>query len=120
MIGKYLEQFGVGWPGEWDNPLNYNNGFDPLSYFSSVGDTHWYAGNLFAKTYSDMRHDSNTLLETRDNFFKIVMINHVLSAFDAGFTVSRHNRKLVEGVIGAETKLHNGEVVPVGTLSLRW
>ena len=121
MIGKYLQQFGVGWPEEYENHTP-DDVFQPNAYYSAVGEEHWYGFgvNTLAKTYTDMRYDSNTLLEMRDNFFKIVMINHVLSALDAGFTVARHNRRLMEAQFGAETRLYNGEMVAMGKIKINW
>ncbi len=121
-IGKYLTQFGWGW-GDWidhpNTPTDINghalaNNYD---WTSSVGADY---STFMVHDYIDMRAESNEFLDKSAMFFSIVMVNHVVSAMDAGFTVRNKNKKLatVEPQVGGI--LHNNSPVMVGGLRVRF
>ncbi|MBZ0263113.1 hypothetical protein K8I28_00470 [bacterium] len=132
MIGKYLQQFGIGWEDEWNNdqlpevtdftdPDQVNLWADVYFELTVVDtDDHWFKNNAHAEKYGDMRYDSNQLLDMRDNLFKLVMVNHVLSALDAGFTVVRNNRRLAEAQVGMDAKMIGGKLVSFTGLHFTW
>jgi hypothetical protein len=93
MIGKY-EQFTAGWDG-LDN----------------------------RETYLGMRRDSNDLLNKAKYAAMFSLGNHILSAFDAAFTVKRYNRR-GEKFSQVELKMRlverNQELIPRLSASLRF
>ena len=93
MIGKY-EQFTGGWDG-LDN----------------------------RETYLGMRRDSNDLLNKAKYSAMFSLGNHILSAFDAAFTVKRYNKR-GEKFSQVELKMrlvdHNQELIPRLSASLRF
>lgn len=78
MIGKYPEQFGNAWEdADFDTYYNgYENRITPLN-----------------KTYTGMRDQANDFYNTASYGAMIVLINHVVSAVDAGFTARRANER---------------------------
>jgi hypothetical protein len=93
MIGKY-EQFTGGWDG-LDN----------------------------RETYLGMRRDSNDLLNKAKYAAMFSLGNHILSAFDAAFTVKRYNKR-GEKFSQVELKMrlveYNQELIPRLSASLRF
>ena len=93
MIGKY-EQF----TGGWDDLLN-------------------------RETYLLQRRDSNDLLNKAKYAAMFSLGNHILSAFDAAFTVKRYNKR-GEKFSQVELKMrlveHNQELIPRLSASLRF
>ncbi len=81
LIGKY-EQFSRGWDDSGDlNPELENN--VPIRNTS----------NRF-NIYSDMRAEANRQYDVASTFVNIAVVNHVLSAIDAFWTVTRLNKSL--------------------------
>jgi hypothetical protein len=73
-IGKY-DQFNSGW----------------IDSESGLG---MRRDSAYREQYTLMRKDSNDQFRRATNMTAIVLLNHVLSAFDAAWTSSRHNRTL--------------------------
>jgi hypothetical protein len=67
-----------------------------------------------------MRAETNDLLDRSALYFSLVMVNHVVSALDAGFTVRSHNRKLAEVEPSARRIRHNDEMVTVAGVRVRF
>jgi len=109
MIGKYLSQFGFG----WDDVVL---GSDPDSTQAFDG----RFGNNNPSRYEDIRYDSNQLLDRATLAIEVVLVNHVISALDAGFLVRRHNKRPVETSLNIERKLFNNEPVTMTGVRIRW
>jgi hypothetical protein len=69
--------------------------------------------------YETLRDNSNQELIKASYCAMIVLANHVFSAFDASWSVRRHNRKLESKARMGLQKVRN-EVVPVLSMSLSW
>lgn len=80
MIYKYLHQFGVGWD---DVPF--------LEYYDNVANLGNPTPNI--KEYRSMRNRSNDYYETASTMLNLVLLNHLLSAFDAAIAVKQFNKK---------------------------
>ncbi|MBD3165056.1 hypothetical protein GF324_00490 [bacterium] len=122
MIGKYLSQFGVGWPSDLIDPNNpdYQSFLNQLSRWDQDSDDFEGWPSNQAATYIDMRDQSNQLLNMSANFTMVLMVNHVASALHAGFAVRSHNRKIAEAQMGMDTHYRNGEYVPMAKLNITW
>lgn len=109
MIGKYMTQFGPGWDdGSFDF---YPPGTSNFYY--------WDGGNTSnSEHYMDMRYEANQALDKASMFFQIVMLNHVASALDAGFTVRWHNRKLAETSFNFQPQMYQDETVAMGVFTV--
>lgn len=86
MIGKYPEQFGNAWAdARYD--VRYNGG---------------YGGALVEnitpmnKTYVNMRDEANRLYDKAAYGTMIALVNHVISAIDAGFSTRRYNQRQIK------------------------
>ncbi len=72
MIYKYQHQFGVGWDdGSTAEHLSPN-----------------------VITYRDMRNTSNDYYQNATTMVNLVLLNHLLSAFDAAFAAKKYNREI--------------------------
>ena len=109
MIGKYMTQFGPGWN---DANLDLTTNDDNFYYWD--GD---YTNN--SEYYMDLRYKSNQALDKAAYFFQAVMLNHVISALDAGFTVQLKNRKL-ETAMNIVPQNYMGEPVAMGMITVNW
>ena len=107
MIGKYLSQFGFGWDDEMDDP-------DTTQYWDGS-----FANNR-PGVYNDLRHDSNQLLDKATIALEIVLVNHVISALDAGFLVRRQNKRAIETSLNVEQKMFNHEPITMAGVKIRW
>ncbi len=78
MIGKYPAQFGNGW--------------DDASFLIHYDG---YTGSMTPRNayYMDMRDESNHFYKVAGYGSMTALVNHVVSAIDAGFTARRHNRQ---------------------------
>lgn len=135
MIGKYMTQFGPGWDdSEWEDI--WGDGQIPESEKEKVrkynDDTQTYywpgieqtSGDFWVNTdnaevYQDIRYKSNKALDNATLFAELALINHVISALDAGFTVRSKNRKL-ETALDVEAHIYNGEAIPMGKITINW
>lgn len=114
MIGKYLTQFGPGWDDCFTPDSIASVGPDAKRTYYWDGVT---TGNAYY--YGDMRYDSNQAFEAASYCFQAVMLNHVISALDAGFTVRMKNRK-IETAFKVYPKNYLGENVTMGQLIVNW
>lgn len=100
MIGKY-EQFRWGWED-----------------YSDITKT-----SEFRNTYVIMRKDSNDWLKKAKNAAAISIANHILSAFDAAWSVRKYNKK-GERFSNVEIKTRfserNDEIIPQLTVSMKF
>ncbi len=105
-IGKYLTQFGWAW--------------DDATQVAAEGNPYQWAGtSARVNLYIDMRDESNKLLDRSATFFSVIMVNHVVSALHAGFTVRAMNKSAeVEPQVGQVW--HNDQPVAVAGLNFRF
>ncbi len=90
MIYKYLHQFGVG----WDDITLLTNGDEDAAWI--FYDAHEKLGTLSPniKEYRSMRNRSNDYYQTATTMLNLMLLNHVLSAFDAAIAVKQFNKKI--------------------------
>ena len=70
--------------------------------------------------YTSMRKDANDAFKRATNLATLTMLNHVVSAFDAGFTAKRKNRTLMKASVGVQGRLHGNQVIPALSLDVKW
>ncbi len=114
MIGKYLTQFGPGWD-------DCSTPDDTASVGGTTDRTYYWDGDTTPRAdhYGTMRYNSNQAFEYASYCFQAVMLNHVISALDAGFTVRLRNRK-IETAFNVYPKNNNGENVTMGQVTVNW
>jgi len=106
LIGKY-EQFSRGWDDSGDlNPEREND--VPIRNTS----------NRY-NIYSDMRAEANSQYDVASTFVNIAVVNHVLSAIDAFWSVSRLNKSL-HAEVRMKLRAAPGGPVPVTTADFRF
>jgi hypothetical protein len=104
MIGKYPMQFGNAWD---DARFDYNySGPDNITF-----------NNNF---YMDMREESNRLYNVAQNALMVVLINHVVSAVDAGFTTRNYNRRQLQMEMSYNNIPIKGEYLNMFGVNLKW
>ncbi len=89
MIYKYLGQFGVG----WDDVYQTFN--DP--YYYEI-DSHLGHLTPNISKYRSMRNLSNHYYDVATTMMSFVLANHLLSAFDAAWTVKKYNVRVSQAV----------------------
>ncbi len=89
MIYKYLGQFGVGWDDVWQT---FN---DP--YYYEV-DAHLGHLTPNISKYRSMRNKSNHYYDVATTMMSFVLANHLLSAFDAAWSVKQYNVQIRQAV----------------------
>lgn len=110
MIGKYIHQFGVGWDDTPDyDPTNLDPRFKP--YFDGT--------SLMSKDYMDLRYDSNKLLEYSAWGYNIALLNHVVSALDASFSVKLAKRR-AKAEVSFRQVPYDRELVNAAGLKFTW
>jgi hypothetical protein len=77
MIYKYLTQFGNAWEDATDFDFVYENSLTPQML-----------------SYRNMRNDMNHFFDVATTASNVVLLNHLLSAIDAAWTVHGYNRNL--------------------------
>jgi hypothetical protein len=100
MVGKY-EQFRWGWED-----------------YSDLTKT-----SVFRNTYVIMRKDSNDWLKKAKNAAAISIANHILSAFDAAWSVRKYNKKgerFSQLEIQTRFSERNNEIIPQLTVSMKF
>jgi hypothetical protein len=105
MIGKYPEQFGNAW--------------DDASFEVRYrGDYGSGSGNITAmnREYATMRETANDYYNTAGIGSMVILVNHVLSAVDAGFTARSFNRRQLK--VTYQGKNYLGEYVDMVGLSV--
>lgn len=113
-VGKYLTQFGYGWEDYVDGR--------PAQEIVTQAQTWgyiWSGESPLVREYIDMRDESNQLLDRSATFFSVIMVNHVVSALHAGFTVRAMNQDL-EVEPEARRILHNDELVHTAGVRIRF
>jgi hypothetical protein len=118
-VGKYLTQFGWGW-NDWINGRTTDQINDVASGPAQFNWKNAPGTSALVYEYIDMRAESNDLLDASANFFSVIMINHVVSALDAGFTVRRQNRNIAEVETGVRGILYNEKPVATAGISVRF
>ncbi len=89
MIYKYLGQFGVGWD---DVTQTFNT-----PYYYEV-DSHLGHLTPNISKYRSMRNLSNSYYDVATTMMSFVLANHLLSAFDAAWTVKKYNVRVSQAV----------------------
>ena len=128
MIGKYMTQFGPGWDDSgWQSSTSpYIQNEETESYYwpgidqnpdPTVSD-YWLNTNN-AYLYQDIRYKSNEALDNATLFAELALINHVVSALDAGFTVRLKNKRL-ETALNVEPQMYCGHAIPMGKITVNW
>lgn len=121
MIGKYIHQFGFGWDDVFvwgpdsvasNVTFRYDDGGTPQ--FDNQ-----FQGAARSLYYMDVRGKSNRLLEASSLAIQIAMLNHIVSALDASFTVRAMNRR-GEAKVGFRKIDYDGRPVAVGGLNFQW
>lgn len=104
MIGKYIRQFGFGWDDAFGDDPNtpYFDGRSPRS-----------------EHYMDIRYQSNQALERSAVSVQVAMLNHIVSALHASFSVRALNRQ-VRAQVGFRPVDYDRRVLAVGGLHLKW
>ncbi len=82
MIGKY-NQFVFGW-----------DDVTPLTTPDRHATEHTYSAHRLH--YEDMRHDANNMYHRATTSLLVMMVNHVISGFEAAWSAKRHNDRLDE------------------------
>ncbi|MFQ5870264.1 MAG: hypothetical protein ACE5JC_10220, partial [Candidatus Zixiibacteriota bacterium] len=104
-VGKY-DQFSVGWEDAGVSPEE----FDPRNPPPSA----------YRNTYLDTRDESNQMFSRARTFTVCVLINHVLSGFDAALTARSYNKRQ-ERFAGLQLKMkmreYQNESIPQLTLT---
>jgi len=117
-VGKYLTQFGWGWT-DWINGRSQSE----IATVAQAGGYNWLdagGSSALANAYIDMRYESNQLLDKSAAFFSVIMVNHVVSAMDAGFTVRSKNKKLARVEPVASQIWYYNEPVTMAGLSVQF
>lgn len=117
-IFKYPEQYGQGWEGT--DPGRAGTGSGALDWTSGYG-----ALDLppHVATYRGIRNDSNSYYETASTMLGLVVVNHVLSAFDAMLVVRRKNTEIdqkVELGFRLEPRLINQQLIQTASLQVKF
>ncbi len=84
MIGKYPEQFGNAW-ADASFDVSYRGAYGGVGNITPMNDL-----------YTTMRLDANNFYNKAGYGTMIALVNHLVSAIDAGFTTRSFNRKQVE------------------------
>ena len=103
MIGKYPEQFGNAWADANFNTTysGFNNRVTPMN-----------------DRYTDLSKESERLYDKAGYGSMVALINHVLSAVDAGFTTRRYNRRQLR--LSYNNRRFNGEYVNMFGIAFGW
>lgn len=103
MIGKYPEQFGNAWADASFNA--HYSGFE---------------GRVTAMNdhYTDLSKKSESLYDKAGYGSMAALINHVISAVDAGFTTRRYNRRQMK--LSYDNRNYNGEFVNMFGVAFIW
>ncbi len=110
MIYKYLHQFGIGWD---DVAATFN---DPY-FYENPGNLGKLTPNI--SKYRSMRNLSNSYYDVATTMMSFVLVNHLLSAFDAAWTVKKYNVRVSQAV---RVKPYGWPTNPVVTygLNIQW
>lgn len=104
MIGKYTTQFGPA----WDDASYFETYNAPLGVITPNN-----------KYYMDLRKLSNELYAKARTMGQLIILNHIISAIDAGFTVKWKNQKMNVKLTG-NLEMVNEEVVDFIGVAVRF
>ena len=104
MIGKYPHQFGAAWS---------DASFD-LIY---SGPDNITSNNNF---YMDMREEANRLYDKAQYGLMVALVNHVVSAIDAGFTARSFNRENMKVEMSYRNINYKGEYINMFGVNMKW
>ena len=135
MIGKY-DWFTIGWDDiiardDFDEIVDSTYGIAMVTQTSEVHDEITKFLSQFhsehREIYMKMRKDANEQYNIAKYFVGAVIVNHLISAFDAAFTAKRHNDKIYQGFTGIQeikiepsVSIHNKYPTPTLTCSIMW
>ena len=108
MIGKYPEQFGNGWAD-----ATYTD-----RYQGGYGDPSRENVTVMNKNYVGMRNEANQFYDKAAYGTMIALVNHVISAIDAGFTTRRFNQRQMQ--LTYNNRRLNGEYVNMFGLAVEF
>lgn len=104
MIGKYPHQFGAAWEdASFDRTYSGPNNITDNNNF-----------------YMDMREESNRLYDKAQYGLMVALVNHVISAIDAGFTARNYNRRQARMEMSYHNFLYKGEYVNMFGVNMKW
>ncbi|GAB4374177.1 MAG: hypothetical protein Kow0042_18560 [Calditrichia bacterium] len=107
MIGKYPAQFGNAWD---DASFNVRYTGYPPARLTSRNDY-----------YMDMRDEANRFYNIAGYGSMVALINHVISAIDAGFTTRRYNKKHAVALeMSYKNIVYKAEYVNMFGLNVHW
>jgi hypothetical protein len=104
MIGKYPGQFGNAW-----DDANFDSQYSGPDKITSHNDY-----------YMSMRDDSNRYYDMAQYGLMAALVNHVISAIDAGFTARRYNRQHFAIEMSYKNINYKSEYVNMFGLDLSW
>lgn len=104
MIGKYPHQFGAAWSDASFNVIY--SGPDNIT-----------PNNNF---YMDMRDEANRLYDKAQYGLMVALVNHVVSAIDAGFTARSYNRRHLQLEMSYRNLDFQGEYVNMFGVNMKW
>jgi hypothetical protein len=102
MIYKYLTQFGNGWEDATDFDFIYENNLTPQM-----------------ASYRNMRNRMNDFFDIATNATNVVLLNHLLSAIDAAWTVRGYNRS-IQVRLQSKNEVYLDEMVQMYGVSISW
>ncbi len=107
MIGKY-DQFNAAWD---------DAGIGLLDQAWDTSNPDRSENRLY---YEDLRDESNQAFKRATTGATIALINHIVSAMDASYTIYRHNQKQITTSMYLQQKRINNQDFPLLTLELCW
>ncbi|MEJ2542731.1 MAG: hypothetical protein P8Y99_01555 [Calditrichaceae bacterium] len=118
MIYKYLHQFGVGWDDITKLTIDEE---DPEYAAWIFYDSHANLGRVTPniKKYRAMRNQSNDYYQTATTMLNLMLLNHVLSAFDAALAVKQFNKK-INYAVRVNSQFDGIEQVTTYGLNVSW
>jgi hypothetical protein len=102
MIYKYLTQFGNAWDDATDFDFSYKD--------------HLTSRMLF---YRNLRNDMNHFFDVATTASNVILLNHVLSALDAAWTVHGYNRDL-SIKLHSKNEIYLNETVQMYGIHFSW
>ncbi|MFQ5648963.1 MAG: hypothetical protein ACE5IY_03390 [bacterium] len=117
-VGKY-NQFIIGWR-DFREEIVGNGTFTLTNY-----DEGSYDGKSLLtisatrNSYTQLRKESNDDFKRATTFTTVALLNHVVSALDAGLTIKRRNRS-IRARLGVQGVLHHDHIIPTLALGVTW
>ena len=107
-IGKY-NQFVAGWVDVTYQTYSldlYKSGKKPDS--------------PLREDYTVQRKDANDNFQRATNLATVIIFNHIISMFDAGWTTKKFNQKHFQSQLRIQGLMYNDRIVPVLNLGVSW